>query len=73
MLALLGLPYITAPGEAEAQCVCLESLDLVDGIITDDSDAWVFGGKCVYKNMFSRKKNVHRFLLKAIKDQLGMC
>jgi len=72
MLAYLGLPYMTAPGEAEAQCVELEALGLVDGIITDDSDVWVFGGKCVYRNMFSNKKDVHRFSLKTIKDQLGI-
>lgn len=35
MLDLFGIPYITSPSEAEAQCGMLEMLGLVDGVITD--------------------------------------
>jgi len=41
MLDLFGIPYICAPAEAESQCVKLEDMGLVNGIITEDSDAIV--------------------------------
>ncbi|RDB18806.1 Flap endonuclease GEN 1 [Hypsizygus marmoreus] len=37
-----------APGEAEAELAKLNSLGLIDAILTDDSDALVFGGELSY-------------------------
>ena len=56
LLQLFGIPYMVAPAEAESQCVALERLGMVSGIVTDDSDAFVFGGKVIYKNIFEEQK-----------------
>ncbi|KAL5525958.1 hypothetical protein ACEPAG_7296 [Sanghuangporus baumii] len=72
MLRLFGIPYITAPMEAEAQCATLLELGLVDGVITDDSDVFLFGAKRVYKNMFNQSKTVECFLLMDLARELGL-
>jgi DNA excision repair protein ERCC-5 len=56
LLTLFGLPYIVAPAEAEAQCAWLEAAGLVDGVVTDDNDAFLFGAQHIYRHMFEDKK-----------------
>jgi XPG I-region len=72
MLRLFGIPYITAPMEAEAQCAELVTLGLVDGVITDDSDTFLFGAERVFKNMFNQSKTVECFLLTDLDRELGL-
>ena len=45
----LGLPWIDAVGEGEAACCALEKAGLVDGIVTTDGDAFVFGAKSILR------------------------
>eukprot|EP00903_Cladosiphon_okamuranus_P014772 g13687.t1 len=72
LLKLFGVPYVVAPMEAEAQCCMLERLKLVDGTVTDDSDAFAFGGRAVYKNIFNERKYVEAYLLPDAEKDLGV-
>ncbi|KAG8929186.1 DNA repair protein rad2 [Tulasnella sp. 417] len=72
LLRLFGIPYVTAPMEAEAQCAALVEFKLVDGVITDDSDIFLFGGLRVFRNMFNQSKTVECFLLSDLARELGL-
>lgn len=61
---MFGLPYIIAPMEAEAQCAYMELSNLVDGVVTDDSDVFLFGAQSVYKNIFDDRKYVETYFMK---------
>ncbi|XP_044595804.1 DNA excision repair protein ERCC-5 homolog isoform X2 [Cotesia glomerata] len=72
LLRLFGIPYLVAPQEAEAQCAYLEILNLTDGTITDDSDIWLFGGRCVYKDFFNNQKEVYEYRSKDIEHHFKL-
>ncbi|KAK5992765.1 DNA repair protein rad13 [Cladobotryum mycophilum] len=72
LLRLFGIPYITAPMEAEAQCAELVRLNMVDGIVTDDSDTFLFGGTRVYKNMFNGNKFVECYLGSDLEKEMSL-
>jgi DNA excision repair protein ERCC-5 len=72
LLQLCGIPWVESPSEAEAQCAALEELGLVDGIVTEDSDIFVFGGKKVYKNFFDEQKYVEAYFAKDIERDLAL-
>ncbi|XP_037541426.1 flap endonuclease GEN homolog 1 [Nematolebias whitei] len=57
MLDYLGVPWVTAAGEAEAMCAYLDSVDLVDGCITNDGDAFLYGARTVYRNFNMNSKD----------------
>ena len=57
LLRLLGLPYVEAPGEAEAQCAALDIANVSQGVVTEDWDAVLFGCKKMLKD-FSNKSYV---------------
>lgn len=56
MLDILGVPWVTAAGEAEAMCAYLDSQGLVDGCITNDGDAFLYGARTVYRNFNMNSK-----------------
>jgi flap endonuclease-1 len=53
-LEMSGIPYCTAPEDAEKYCAFLQKNGLVDYTITDDTDATTFGCKKILKTGISR-------------------
>lgn len=49
-----GIPYCTAPNDAEKYCAFLQKNKLVDYTVTDDSDALTFGCTKVLKTTISK-------------------
>jgi DNA excision repair protein ERCC-5 len=58
--------------EAEAQCAELLSRGLVDGLITDDSDVFLFGGSRVYRHFFNQARYVECYLVEDLWRELGL-
>ena len=50
MLKLFGVPYIVAPGEAEAECALLQKEGLVDAVLSEDVDTLMFGSTKLLRN-----------------------
>lgn len=65
LLDLLGIKYIQAIGEADAALAALSMSNYVDGIITDDLDVLVHGGKKILKN-FTTKGNKNDYPIEEI-------
>ncbi|XP_022527236.2 flap endonuclease GEN homolog 1 isoform X1 [Astyanax mexicanus] len=57
MLDCLGVPWVAAAGEAEAMCAFLDAQGLVDGCITSDGDAFLYGAQTVYRNFNMNTKD----------------
>ncbi|CAM1293525.1 GEN1 (predicted) [Pycnogonum litorale] len=58
MLNLLGVACIQSSGEAEALCAHLDKNGIVDGCITEDSDAFLYGARTVYRKFTIKKYGV---------------
>ncbi|MCJ1282657.1 hypothetical protein MMC26_001982 [Xylographa opegraphella] len=43
LLKHFGFPYLTAPGEAEAECALLQREGIVDAVMSEDVDTLMFG------------------------------
>jgi len=50
LLTLMGVPYLEAPCEAEAQCAQLQKKDLVYAVATEDMDTMTFGSERLLRN-----------------------
>lgn len=78
MLDVLGVPWVTAAGEAEAMCAFLDAQGLVDGCITNDGDTFLYGAQTVYRN-FNLNSKVRAWKImssrqfKGLKTDLSDC
>jgi 5'-3' exonuclease len=71
----MGISVIRSPcGEAEKACAYLNSIGRCDGVITDDSDVFLYGAKCVYRNFNMDKKSeikIEKYCMDKIERDLG--
>jgi flap endonuclease-1 len=58
LLTYMGIPYVQAPTEGEAQASWMNGKDLVQGVISQDYDCLLFGAKQIYRNItiYGRRK-----------------
>ena len=54
LLGLMGVPYVQAPCEAEAQCAELVKAGKVYAVGTEDMDALTFGSKVLLRHLTMR-------------------
>ncbi|KAJ4955679.1 hypothetical protein NE237_012462 [Protea cynaroides] len=73
LLELFGIPVLTAKSEAEALCAQLNNDGHVDACITSDSDAFLFGAKCVIKCLRPNSKEPFEcYYMSDIEASLGL-
>ncbi|CAH6786838.1 flap endonuclease GEN homolog 1 isoform X2 [Phodopus roborovskii] len=74
MLDCLGIPWVQAVGEAEAMCAYLNASGHVDGCLTNDGDAFLYGAQTVYRNFTMNTKDPHVdcYTVSSIKSKLGL-
>ncbi|XP_012508520.1 PREDICTED: flap endonuclease GEN homolog 1 [Propithecus coquereli] len=61
MLECLGIPWVQAAGEAEAMCAYLNAGGHVDGCLTNDGDAFLYGAQTVYRNFTMNTKRFNQW------------
>ena len=77
LLTHFGIPFLDSPSEADAQCGFLCQKKLVDAVITEDSDLFLFGANCVYRNVFgstnkhANKRGIEEYNMANIEKVLG--
>uniref|UniRef100_A0A8H8CI32 XPG-I domain-containing protein n=1 Tax=Psilocybe cubensis TaxID=181762 RepID=A0A8H8CI32_PSICU len=57
IIRAFGYHIHQAPGEAEAELAMLNRRGLIDGIITNDSDVFVFGAQTVYRTIPTKERH----------------
>jgi 5'-3' exonuclease len=75
LLQLLDLPLLSLQrGEAEALCGLLNARGSCDGVLTTDGDAFLFGARCVLKDLEASSTNLAASLVRMqqVTDHTGL-
>lgn len=70
LLTAMGIPWFQAPEEADSQCAALSNLKEVCGVISEDSDILVFGGKKLFKQLSPKKKTLQEISLESVLEEM---
>lgn len=55
LLKHFGIPFHTAPGEAEAECAALQQAGVIDAVMSEDVDTLMFGATVVLRDWSALK------------------
>ncbi|KAI0736358.1 PIN domain-like protein [Fomitopsis betulina] len=58
LINAFGFIFITAPAEAEAELTLLNKLGHINGVLTDDSDVFLFGARTVIQNYTAKDTTI---------------
>ncbi|NWR47966.1 FEN1 endonuclease, partial [Regulus satrapa] len=75
LLALMGIPYVEAPGEAEASCAALAKAGKVYAAATEDMDCLTFGSPVLMRHLTAsetKKLPIQEFHLSRILQDLQL-
>lgn len=72
VLRVFNIPYVDSPMESDSECSYLNKIGLIDGVITEDNDVFLYGCKEVYRNVFKKGKDVVRYRLEDIEKSLNL-
>ncbi|XP_042882677.1 uncharacterized protein LOC122259799 [Penaeus japonicus] len=74
LLDMLGVPWVQAKGEAEATCAALNYYNMVEGVISQDSDVFLYGGQTVFRNFTANqsKATVEKFSMDLLEEHLKL-
>ena len=72
LLEAMGIPYITAPEEADSQLAWLCKEGLVDAVLTEDMDILTFGSPKIIRNLTSIMKKPIEINLKDVLNAINL-
>jgi flap endonuclease-1 len=72
LLTLLGIPYVQAVSDGEAQAAYMVERGDADFVVSEDTDALLFGAPKVIRHLDSSGKNMRLFRLTTILNYLGI-